>query len=87
MSLALLIVGVLLLAVVALLLRGEPDARVRVAAATGAAIGFVLAFLIAVLFGKGVLAGAATGALGGAALALVLIGQWRMLRRVSRGGR
>ena len=80
----LLVIGLAGLGLVALLLRGEPDARVRVGAAAGAAVGFVLAFLTAVLFGKGALAGAATGAMGGAALALALIGQWRLLRRVGR---
>ena len=79
-AIVVLVLGVVGLAAVALLLAREPDARVRLAATMGAAGGLLIAVLIALAAGKGALAAAATGAISAAALALALIGQWRLFR-------
>ena len=79
-AIVVLVLGVVGLAAVALLLAREPDARVRLATTMGAAGGLLIAVLIALAAGKGALAAAATGAISAAALALALIGQWRLFR-------
>ena len=83
-----LVVGLVGLALVALLLVREPDARVRRAAIAGTIAGFLIAWAIALAAGKSLLVATATGALSAAALALVLIGQWLLIRALfARQGR
>ncbi len=78
-----LLLGVAGLALTASLLVREPDMRVRVAASLGAAAGLLVALLMALIAGKSVLVAVATATLGAATLALVLIGQWVLIRWVS----
>jgi len=81
-------VGLLGLALAAWLLAHEPEARIRVAGAAGAAGGFLAALLLAMAAGIGALAAFATATLGAAVLALMLLGQWRFFRSLfARGGR
>ena len=83
-----LVVGLAGLALVALLLVREPDARIRNATVAGTIGGFVVACGIALAAGKSLLVATATGALSAAALALVLLGQWRLIRALfARQGR
>lgn len=87
-ALVVLVIGLLGLALVGLLLAREPDGRVRVAGLGGVGGGFLLAFMIALAAGKGALAALAVGVLGAAVLALVLLGQWRLVRSLfARQGR
>jgi hypothetical protein len=79
-----LLLGVAGLALTALLLVREPERRIRVAAFVGASAAFLLALLIALLAGKTALVAVATATLGAATLALVLIGQWLLIRLVTR---
>ena len=74
------IVGLVGLALVALLLVREPDMRIRLAALAGAVGGFALALLLALAFGQDGLEAVATATLGAAVLALALILQWRFIR-------
>ncbi len=78
-----LLLGVAGLVLTASLLAREPDMRVRVAALLGAAAGLLVALLMALIAGKSVLVAVATATLGAATLALVLIGQWVLIRWVS----
>jgi hypothetical protein len=75
-----LVIGLLGLALTALLIVKEPDAKIRVAMAAGAIGGFVIALLLAAALGRGTLEVLATATLSGAVLALALIGQWRFFR-------
>ena len=75
-----LLVGVAGLALAARLLAQEPDGRVRITSLIGAAAGFLLAFLIALIADKGVIVAVAIATVGAATLALVLIGQWLLIR-------
>ena len=75
-----LVIGVAGLALVAALLAREPDRRVRRAAILGTVAGLLTACGIALAAGKGALVATATGAISAAALALVLLGQWRLIR-------
>lgn len=75
-----LLLGIAGLALTALLLAREPDVRIRIVALIGAPAGFVLAFLIALLAGKSAIVALAIATLGAATLALVLIGQWLLIR-------
>jgi hypothetical protein len=74
------LVGIAGLTLTALLLAREPDARIRLVVLMGAPAGFVLACLIALLAGKSVIVALATATLGAATLALVLLGQWLLIR-------
>ena len=87
-ALVVLAVGVLGLALLALLLAREPDRRVRLTTIAGAVGGFLLALLLALAAGTDGLAALATATLGAAVLALVLIVQWRLFRALfARQGR
>lgn len=75
-----LIIGMIGLALTALLLIREPDIKIRIATIAGAVLAFLLAWLLAVAFGQGPLEAIATATLGAAVLAFVLIAQWRFFR-------
>lgn len=75
-----LVIGLVGLALTALLILKEPDGKIRVAVATGAVGGFLIALLLAVALGRGTLEALATATLGAAVLALALVAQWRFFR-------
>jgi hypothetical protein len=76
------IVALLLLAMVTVLFRGEPSRSVRVAALAGAASGFAFALLLGFVFVDGGMNALALALLGAAVLPLVLLGQFRVVRRL-----
>jgi hypothetical protein len=87
-AVVILVLGVAGLVLVALLVLREPDARIRVAVTAAALGGFLVALLAGLAFVETVLAALATAAIGGAVLALALIGQWRFFRSLyARQGR
>jgi hypothetical protein len=85
-ELVVLLLGVAGMLLAGMLLAREDDARVRVAAVIGAAAGFLLALVLALLAGKGAFVAVAVATLGAATLSLVLVGQWRLIRALTRAG-
>ena len=87
-ALVVLILGLVGLVLTAVLLMQEPDVRIRLAAGGGAIVGFLLALLLALAAGISALGALATASLSAAVLALVLVGQWRLVRSLfARQGR
>ena len=87
-ALVVLILGLVGLVLTAVLLMREPDGRIRLAAGGGAIAGFLLALLLALAAGISALGALATASLSAAVLALVLVGQWRLVRSLfARQGR
>lgn len=83
-ALIVLLLGIAGLLASALLLRREPERRVRWATGVGALVGFALAFLMAQVSGKETTVAVAVATLSAAVLALALAAQWRLIRALTR---
>jgi hypothetical protein len=77
-------IALALLGIDALLYAQEPARSVRVAALAGGVGGFLAAFVVALLATESALVAFAIALLGAAVLALVLLGQMRLVRAITR---